>query len=268
MGNLMSRKKKRERDHVTDQDRAVLDLKNSRDRLTRYQKKVRGFLVVDNFSSCLFSANVFSFPNHCLFFVVRLKQDQADKASSQLLSVHQMMDTIDWETQQLQVFKALKEGNVALNKLHEEMPLDKVEELMADTAESIAMEEEISKAIGGSWTDANEEDLLAELAELESEAAPESVPATVPEPVPATAPEPVPATASEPVPATASEPVPAAVPAAAEASKPSEEPAAQEASSLEELLPEAPTEAPVVVPAVTDTAEPQQEEERPMLVPA
>ncbi|CAN0463103.1 unnamed protein product, partial [Ectocarpus sp. 8 AP-2014] len=68
----------------------------------------------------------------------RLKQDQADKASSQLLSVHQMMDTIDWETQQLQVFNALKEGNVALNKLHEEMPLDKVEELMADTAESIA----------------------------------------------------------------------------------------------------------------------------------
>lgn len=51
------------------------------------------------------------------------------------------MDTIDWESQQLQVFRALKEGNVALNKLHEEMPLDKVEELMADTAESIAMEE-------------------------------------------------------------------------------------------------------------------------------
>lgn len=40
MGNLVSRKKKRERDHVTDQDRAVLDLKNSRDRLKRYQKKV------------------------------------------------------------------------------------------------------------------------------------------------------------------------------------------------------------------------------------
>lgn len=41
MGNRLSRKKKRERNHVTDQDRAVLDLKNSRDRLKRYQKKVR-----------------------------------------------------------------------------------------------------------------------------------------------------------------------------------------------------------------------------------
>lgn len=51
------------------------------------------------------------------------------------------METIDWESQQLKVFNALKEGNAALNALHEEMPLDKVEELMADTAESIAMEE-------------------------------------------------------------------------------------------------------------------------------
>ncbi|CAN0173318.1 unnamed protein product [Ectocarpus sp. 6 AP-2014] len=268
MGNLMSRKKKRERDHVTDQDRAVLDLKNSRDRLTRYQKKLDLECAKLQAQAAAMVKEKRKDRALLLLKIKKLKQDQADKASSQLLSVHQMMDTIDWETQQLQVFNALKEGNVALNKLHEEMPLDKVEELMADTAESIAMEEEISKAIGGSWTDANEEDLLAELAELESEAAPEPVPATAPEPVPATAPEPVPATAAEPVPATASEPVPAAVPAAAEASKPSEETAAQEASSLEELLPEAPTEAPVVVPAVTDAAEPQQEEERPTLVPA
>lgn len=51
------------------------------------------------------------------------------------------MDTIDWETQQLKVFEALKEGNKALTQLHEQMPLEKVEELMADTAENIAMEE-------------------------------------------------------------------------------------------------------------------------------
>ena len=41
MGNLYSRKKKVSAHKVTDQDRAVLDLNNSRDRLTRYQKRVR-----------------------------------------------------------------------------------------------------------------------------------------------------------------------------------------------------------------------------------
>lgn len=60
------------------------------------------------------------------------------------------MDTIDWETQQLKVFDALKEGNAALNKLHEEMPLDKVEDLLADTAESIAMEQVTDSNVVGS----------------------------------------------------------------------------------------------------------------------
>lgn len=46
MGNLVSKKKKkRARDHVTDQDRAVLDLKNARDRLKRYQKRASPPLV-------------------------------------------------------------------------------------------------------------------------------------------------------------------------------------------------------------------------------
>ena len=40
--------------------------------------------------------------------------------------------------------------------------------------------QEISKAIGGSWTEANEEDLLAELAEIEKEAEPAAVPQPAP----------------------------------------------------------------------------------------
>lgn len=57
------------------------------------------------------------------------------------------MDTIDWETQQLKVFEALKEGNKALTQLHDQMPLEKVEEIMADTAENIAIEE-VRKKVG------------------------------------------------------------------------------------------------------------------------
>lgn len=42
MGSLVSKKKKSAKGKgITDQDRAVLDLKNSRDRLKRYQKRVR-----------------------------------------------------------------------------------------------------------------------------------------------------------------------------------------------------------------------------------
>eukprot|EP00752_Nemacystus_decipiens_P011673 g10360.t1 len=183
MGNLVSKKKKRERAHVTDQDRAVLDLKNSRDRLKRYQKKLE--IDCDKLQAQAMAMIKEKRKDRALLLlkIKKLKQNQVEKADSQLLSVEQLIETIDWESQQLQVFNALKEGNVALNKLHDEMPLEKVEELMADTAESIAMEEEISKAIGGSWTDANEEDLLAELAEIEKEAEPAVAVAVPPPPV-------------------------------------------------------------------------------------
>lgn len=79
--------------------------------------------------------------------------------------------------------------------------------------------QEISKAIGGSWTEANEEDLLAELAEIEKEAAPEPVPAPVPQP----------------------------------AAKVEEQP-----TPLEDMLPEAPESAPVVPVPAESAAAPQQ----------
>lgn len=54
MGSLISKKKKRgrERDVITDQDRAVLDLKNSRDRLKRYQTRV-GLTSANNLNIAL-----------------------------------------------------------------------------------------------------------------------------------------------------------------------------------------------------------------------
>ncbi|CAM9929985.1 unnamed protein product, partial [Choristocarpus tenellus] len=175
MGNLVGKSKraKKNKSRVTDQDRAVLDLKNSRDRLQKYQKRL------DKESSRLQSQALTLVKEGqkdkalLLLKIKKFKQEQASKADGQLLSVMQMMENIEWGSQQLKVFEALKEGNVALDRLHTEMPLDKVEELMDDTAESIAMSEEISRAIGGSWTDANEEDLLREFDKLQAEMASE-----------------------------------------------------------------------------------------------
>eukprot|EP00904_Undaria_pinnatifida_P012033 jgi/Undpi1/7960/HiC_scaffold_24.g10432.m1 len=268
MGNLYSRKKKSSAHKVTDQDRAVLDLKNSRDRLTRYQKRLDlecGKLQVQALGMVKAGRKDRAL---LLLKVKKLKQDQADKASSQLLTVHQLMETIDWESQQLKVFNALKEGNLALQQLHEEMPLEKVEELMADTAENIAMEEEISKAIGGSWTEANEDDLLAELAVLEKEELGEQNTAAAVPPAAAAA-----AAAAAAIPAAAAAAaapavVPAAAPAPAAPATATNKPVLQDAGqSLEEMLPEAPT-GPVAVSVPDITAAVEKEEEERVLVPA
>ncbi|CAM9584370.1 unnamed protein product [Discosporangium mesarthrocarpum] len=194
MGNIMGRprrhKRRGDRTQITDQDRAVLDLKNARDRLQKYQKRL------DKESTRLQSQALTLVKEGrkdkalLLLKIKKFKQEQANKADGQLLGVMQMMDNIEWGSQQLKVFDALKSGNLALDRLHKEMPLEQVEELMADTAESIAMSEEISRAIGGSWTDANEEDLLKEFDDLQVEMAKEAAAqgvaaATVPQQAPA-----------------------------------------------------------------------------------
>lgn len=91
--------------------------------------------------------------------------------------------------------------------------------------------QEISKAIGGSWTDANEEDLLSELAAIEKE-----------------------------------QEEPAVVSEAAAPTKPARV-AGPAANELEELLPEAPTTAPVVEVEAPGAKE-EESAEAPVLVPA
>lgn len=47
------------------------------------------------------------------------------------------LNDIEWESHNLEILKALKTGNDALNSIHQEMGVDEVEKLLADTNEAI-----------------------------------------------------------------------------------------------------------------------------------
>ena len=79
-----------------------------------------------------------------------------------------------------QVLSGLKTGNAILKELQGEMRVEEVEELMADTAEAIAYQNEISAMLSGKMTSEEEEDVLAELEGLEGEVMQEMIP-SVPE---------------------------------------------------------------------------------------
>ena len=49
----------------------------------------------------------------------------------------------------MRVFDALKEGNKALDAIHQVMSVDKVEMLMDETAEAIAVQKEIDAMLTG-----------------------------------------------------------------------------------------------------------------------
>ncbi|KAI9914485.1 hypothetical protein PsorP6_007827 [Peronosclerospora sorghi] len=179
---------------VTCKDRAILDLKNARDRLKKYQSRLDLEAKQLHESAIkLLKAGKRDRAKLALK-LKKYKEQQMQQADDHLLHVLQLLDTVEWETQQLQVFEGLKAGNSILNALHAEMTVEAVDELMLETAEAQAMANEISRLVGGSLTVEDEDAVLSELAELEKLQAaslaislPEA-PITVPEPVNATVP--------------------------------------------------------------------------------
>jgi len=98
----------------------------------------------------------------------RFKDAEADKVDAELMTVLEMIENVEWEHANMEVLKALKAGTASLNKLHEEMSLDDVADLLDETNEAIAMENQINEMLAGQF-DANDEELQRELAELMGE---------------------------------------------------------------------------------------------------
>lgn len=65
------------------------------------------------------------------------KEKEVVNIDGQLMSILEMIDNVEWEYANMEVLKALKVGNAALNSLHQEMSIDDVENLLAETNEAI-----------------------------------------------------------------------------------------------------------------------------------
>lgn len=174
---------------VTDIDRAVLDLKNARDRLQKYRTK----LSRDE-ERLLVRAKESRDKGHKptalgLLRLRRYKLSEVESVENQLLTIHQMIQTVDSKQNEAQILQAMRTGKDALSKLHQETTVDDVLDLMDQIQEQAEVEAEISTILSGvpdlSATD--EADVEAELAALEAELAADGqidlpeVPTTKPE---------------------------------------------------------------------------------------
>mmetsp|Transcript_3000 Transcript_3000/g.4179 ORF Transcript_3000/g.4179 Transcript_3000/m.4179 type:complete len:135 (+) Transcript_3000:262-666(+) len=82
-----------------------------------------------------------------------------------------MVQNIEWESQQMIVVDALKNGNQALNAIHSVMTIESVEQLMDETREAMEKEKQISALLADApLTTINEDELLNEYNKLELEA--------------------------------------------------------------------------------------------------
>mmetsp|Transcript_60243 Transcript_60243/g.136207 ORF Transcript_60243/g.136207 Transcript_60243/m.136207 type:complete len:231 (+) Transcript_60243:144-836(+) len=174
MGNLFEKPTtpaaRKPKPTISDADRATLDLKIARDKMKQYQGKLErecGVLLKRG-QDCFKVGN----KKKALYYmkVKKMKEAKFGDLEAQLLNLEKMVQTIEWTTQSMQVFDAMKKANGALEAMHRELPLERVQELMDDTSENLAYQDEIDRALAGTDMGTLEDrDLEAELNALEAE---------------------------------------------------------------------------------------------------
>lgn len=156
---------------ITEQDRAVLDLKNARDRLKKYQARLsKDEKRLRERAICLCRDG--DKRRAAMIMKVRKKKmKEVDGIEDQLLNIQEVVSSIRWQEEQAKVLSSLKEGKDALKRMHEDMSVDDVLDLMEDIEE----EQEVERRIGEILTNGtelelgDEEEVEAELKAMEKE---------------------------------------------------------------------------------------------------
>merc|ERR1712228_1018531 len=86
---------------------------------------------------------------------------------NQLFNIEELIENVESAQMQQDIFKAMQTGTDLLQQINSEMDLDEVEQLMDDTAEAIAYQQELNEILSQSLTDVDDEDVLNELAQIE-----------------------------------------------------------------------------------------------------
>ena len=156
---------------ITATDRAILDLKNSRDRLNRFKKKLD-----DDEAKLLERAKICQKEGKknmalSLMKLRKHKVAEATNVENQLLTILEMVDKIVGKQNENELVKAMKEGKEALEKLHKEMSVDDVLQLMDEIEEQSEVENQINDILtqGVGLSAADESAIEEELAALEQE---------------------------------------------------------------------------------------------------
>jgi len=159
MGGLFSKKDK---SRITDQDKAVLNLKKQRDQLKQYQKKIEAVLVKEKELAKKLLKEGKKDRAKLLLRKKKYQEGLLARTDGQLDNLERLTQDLEYAQVEQQVIDGLKQGNEALKKANEVFSIDEIENIMFDTQESIDKQREIDDLISGSLTQEDEEDVEAE----------------------------------------------------------------------------------------------------------
>nr|XP_020480896.1 charged multivesicular body protein 6-like [Monopterus albus] len=148
MGSVFGRTSRPSR--VTEQDKAILQLKQQRDQLKQYQKRIT--LQLEKKALLLLKKK-------------RYQDQLLDKTENQISNLEHMVQDLEFMQIEMKVVEGLKVGNDCLRNMHEIMSVEDVERILDETQESVEYQRKIDEMLAGALT---QEDEVAVLAELEA----------------------------------------------------------------------------------------------------
>lgn len=175
MGGLFSKgTKKKQESRVTDQDRAVLELKNQRDKLKQYQKKIGVQIEKDRQVAKQLLKNGKKDKAKLLLRKKKFQETQIEKMDGQLDNIEKMVHDLEFAQIENEVVKGLKKGNESLKKLHQIFSLEDVERIMDETRDAVEYQQEIDDLLAGGLTQQDEDDVLEELDQIIQQTLPDT----------------------------------------------------------------------------------------------
>ncbi|EZA49666.1 hypothetical protein DMN91_006448 [Ooceraea biroi] len=176
MGIFFSKKKQPSR--VTEHDKAVLQVKQTRDKIKQYQKKIEQNLEKERL---LAKELLKSGKKDRALLLLRKKKYQEQvlsRADGQLENLERMVHDLEFAQIEIKVVDGLKVGNNALKQLHALLSIDDIEKVMDETMEGIEKQREIDEVLSSTITaddEIDESEIEAELdalmeAEIEEKA--------------------------------------------------------------------------------------------------
>uniref|UniRef100_A0A8C6SZX4 Charged multivesicular body protein 6b n=1 Tax=Neogobius melanostomus TaxID=47308 RepID=A0A8C6SZX4_9GOBI len=160
MGNLFGKKK---RTRVTEQDKAVLQLKQQRDKLRQYQKRINLQLEKERTVAKQLLKDGKKSKALLLLKKKKYQEQLLDKTENQISNLEQMVQDLEFAQIEIKVLEGLKVGNECLKKMHEMMSIEEVERIMDETQDAVEYQKQIDEMLAGTLTQEDEDDILAEL---------------------------------------------------------------------------------------------------------